>query len=257
MSKDRDSINNLRVASPCTVGWERMSGDERVRFCDECSLHVYNISEMTGAEVRALVAGTEGRICGRLYRRADGTVLTKDCPVGLRAVRRRIARAAGVVFAATLGLFSVAFGQSSSRKDKSCEHVAQFQVKRTAAEGKQNAFGGAVTDELGAVIFGAKVTLTNEKTKKILTADTNDVGAFDFSSVPEGRYSLEIKLQGFDTFKLKHLEIKQNETARADVILKVSDTTVTVGLVVDSPDYESSNGTTVIRGDMLRRMPLP
>jgi hypothetical protein len=28
----------------------------------------------------------------RFYRRADGTVITRDCPVGLRALRRRLAR---------------------------------------------------------------------------------------------------------------------------------------------------------------------
>ncbi|HEX7603018.1 MAG TPA: hypothetical protein VF316_15480, partial [Polyangiaceae bacterium] len=40
-------------------------------------------------EAEALLAGTEGERCIRLYRRADGTVLTDNCPVGLRRARAR------------------------------------------------------------------------------------------------------------------------------------------------------------------------
>src|ERR671916_798746 len=97
MDKDNDLLNRLRIASPCTVGWERMTGDERVRFCEQCNLHVYNISAMTEAEVASLIKSQEGRLCARLYRRADGTVLTRDCPVGLRALRRRMSKTAGAV----------------------------------------------------------------------------------------------------------------------------------------------------------------
>jgi len=93
-------LNQIRVASPCPVSWEQMTGDNRVRFCGECQLNVYNFAELTRTEAENLLGATEGRICGRLYRRADGTIITKDCPVGLRAVRRRMAKAATAAFAA-------------------------------------------------------------------------------------------------------------------------------------------------------------
>ncbi|HEY6046048.1 MAG TPA: hypothetical protein VIU65_05550, partial [Pyrinomonadaceae bacterium] len=92
-------LDRLRIASPCPVSWEQMKGDERSRFCDLCSFHVYNIAELTASEAKSLIAKTEGRICARLFRRSDGTVITKDCPVGLRAIRRRVARISGAVFA--------------------------------------------------------------------------------------------------------------------------------------------------------------
>lgn len=96
----------LDVASPCGQSWERMSGDDRVRFCSACRLNVYNLSALTEAELRALVERTEGRLCGRFYQRPDGTVLTRDCPVGVRRrVIRGLALVAGlVVFAVTVGL---------------------------------------------------------------------------------------------------------------------------------------------------------
>jgi len=68
-----------------------MSGDDRVRHCAACDKQVYNFAAMTGAEAEALIRKHEGRLCGRLYRRADGTVLTADCPVGRGIVRRKAA----------------------------------------------------------------------------------------------------------------------------------------------------------------------
>ncbi len=97
--------NDLHIASPCPASWHAMRGDDRVRFCDSCSKSVYNLSDLTAAEASDLIRESEGRLCVRLYRRADGTVLTADCPVGLRhALRRRLLRLAtvGVVIFATL-----------------------------------------------------------------------------------------------------------------------------------------------------------
>ncbi|MCC7528421.1 MAG: hypothetical protein IT342_07860, partial [Candidatus Melainabacteria bacterium] len=44
---DGKLLNSIRIASPCHVDWETMTGDERKRFCGDCKLNVYNISEMT------------------------------------------------------------------------------------------------------------------------------------------------------------------------------------------------------------------
>jgi hypothetical protein len=109
--KNNDFLNQMRIASPCPVGWEQMSGDERVRHCRLCDLHVYNISEMTRKEAQSLIQQSDGRICARLFRRADGTVITRDCPVGLRAVRRRVAKTATAAFTAVLSFSAMVFGQ--------------------------------------------------------------------------------------------------------------------------------------------------
>ena len=111
MTKRNFDINKLRVAAPCPVGWATMSGDERVRHCQSCQLSIYNSAEMTKREAEDLIATREGRLCIRLYKRADGTVLTKDCPLGIRAYQKRISRFAGATLATILGLFSVSFGQ--------------------------------------------------------------------------------------------------------------------------------------------------
>lgn len=86
-------LQKLQVASPCYERWDRMKGDDRVRHCASCKLNVYNIKELTAAEVEQLVMRTQGQLCVRLYKRWDGTVLTRDCPVGLQRVRMRVASA--------------------------------------------------------------------------------------------------------------------------------------------------------------------
>ena len=106
MMGTKSLLDRVTVAAPCNVGWENMVGDERVRFCGQCSLNVYNLSGMTKSEAERLVAQAEGRLCVRFYRRADGTILTKDCPVGLRAVRKRAARVATASASAVLSFFA-------------------------------------------------------------------------------------------------------------------------------------------------------
>src|SRR5438270_5438445 len=110
-----DPLGNIRIAVPCRASWEGMAGDERVRHCTLCSLNVYNFAEMTRDELRALLVRTEGRVCARLYRRADGTLLTRDCPAGLRALRRRASRVAPALVAALLTLPAWAFGGTSCK----------------------------------------------------------------------------------------------------------------------------------------------
>ena len=101
-----DLIDQLQVASPCHVSWDSMKGDERSRYCLQCKLQVHNISGMSREEALRLVEGAAGQMCVRFYRRADGTVLTRDCPVGLRAVRHRLTRAIGAIAAMFVALIT-------------------------------------------------------------------------------------------------------------------------------------------------------
>src|SRR4028118_400860 len=85
-------LRQVKIAAPCSVKWETMPGGERVRSCAQCSHKVYNLSAMSGDEAANLIREAEGRVCVRLYRRADGSIMTSDCPTGLRAVRQRMTR---------------------------------------------------------------------------------------------------------------------------------------------------------------------
>ena len=94
-------LDSIRIASPCKADWNEMYGDGRRRFCGECKMNVYNLSGMTRQEAESLLTNSEGRLCVRFFRRKDGTVLTKDCPVGWQALKRKASRFA-VAFSSLL-----------------------------------------------------------------------------------------------------------------------------------------------------------
>jgi hypothetical protein len=79
-----------------------MPGDDRVRYCNRCSLNVYNLAVMSREETEALVRNRKGRLCGRLYLRGNRTATLRDCAGGrrLKLVRRAVALAAMLVIGA-------------------------------------------------------------------------------------------------------------------------------------------------------------
>ena len=74
MARFRNPLDHVQVAAPCPADWDQMVGNERVKFCGQCSLNVYNLSSMTKAQAEHLIASTEGRLCVRFYRRRDGSI---------------------------------------------------------------------------------------------------------------------------------------------------------------------------------------
>lgn len=88
-------LDNIRVATPCSADWSQMTGDERVRACGDCHKNVYNLSDLTRDEAQALLTEKEGKLCVRYFQRTDGTILLKDCSIGVGRKRRRTVIAAG------------------------------------------------------------------------------------------------------------------------------------------------------------------
>jgi hypothetical protein len=100
--RGRSLLDEVRVASPCTASWDEMEGDDRVRHCKACDRKVFYLSAMTSLEAERILAEHDSP-CVRLWERADGTVMTSDCPVGRRRLRvRNVIAVAGsaAVFAA-------------------------------------------------------------------------------------------------------------------------------------------------------------
>jgi hypothetical protein len=105
-TKFTNPLNNIKIASPCSQDWDAMIGDNRRRFCGECKLNVYNLSGMTKAEAENLVSNEEGRLCVRFYKRADGSVITQDCPVGWARLKQRTRVFATAALSLIISLFS-------------------------------------------------------------------------------------------------------------------------------------------------------
>ena len=103
MAKFTNPLANIKIAAPCSADWNEMNGSERVRFCASCQLNVFNLSAMTKREAEKLIIETEGNLCVRFHRRADGTVLTQNCPTGLKALKRRVTQTAAILFSTVMG----------------------------------------------------------------------------------------------------------------------------------------------------------
>lgn len=120
-------LDQVRIATPCKASWEGMVGDDRVRHCGRCDLNVYNVAAMTREEAERLIVAREGRLCMRVYQRADGTILTADCPVGLAAVRAKVAKAVLRVAAAVATLYAaVTLTRSRAESNVALEGVQPF-----------------------------------------------------------------------------------------------------------------------------------
>lgn len=133
MRRYTDPLSHVKVAAPCSMDWDKMIGDDRARFCGQCRLNVYNLSGMTREEAERLISSREGRLCVRYYRRADGTILTENCPVGLRAIKKRLARVSKAIastvlsFLAGLGFYT-AFNKMESALTANDSHVESNHV---------------------------------------------------------------------------------------------------------------------------------
>jgi len=239
-----DPIDNLRIASPCRTSWDAMEGDERVRHCTLCSLNVYNIAEMTRSEVRELLARTEGRVCMRLYRRADGTVLTRDCPRGLHELRRRASRAAAAIVAALLSLPAFMFGAVTSKAPRVKIRGSKVRLTTEQATTAQPAvFTGVVLLDDGP-LPGATVTLHDEASGRAATAVTDNNGAFTITALTDGTYRVEVTLSGLKPAAIEHLELKSSVITHAKVTMRVDAEQIVVGAIAVEPFSADSISTT-------------
>jgi len=141
MRQDIPLLDNVRVAAPCPANWNEMVGGERVRYCRACEKNVYNLSEMTRKDAEELLETHEGRLCIRYYQRADGKIITQNCPVGLQALRRaylrtaaRVSAICGALFGSAATFMPVYGGAAEHRSSNSYERDINRLEKRMVEE---------------------------------------------------------------------------------------------------------------------------
>ncbi|HKQ79802.1 MAG TPA: carboxypeptidase-like regulatory domain-containing protein [Blastocatellia bacterium] len=245
MSPSKVDLDRIAVASPCPVAWDDMSGDERVRFCNQCNLNVYNISAMTKAEAESVISNTEGRVCARFYRRSDGRILTRDCPVGLRSVRKKVSRAAAAAFSALVSLFGVStvFAQQQPKNE------SKIDVQRTLRRSGQAAVEGTIFDIVRAEIANAEIKLINERTKQESITKSNMDGRFRVANLEPGSYTIQVDSPGFARLTFSHLVVTEEEALNLDVTLSIGK--VLMGIIVTADEVPLNN--TIPSGELKRK----
>src|ERR1051325_157680 len=81
--------------------------------------------------------------------------------------------------------------------------------------------GGSVVDESGAIAPDSKLTVRNTETGFSETTLSDAAGAFLFSRLPIGRYTLRVEKQGFPTYEQAGITLAVNQDASLRVILKL------------------------------------
>jgi hypothetical protein len=117
---------------------------------------------------------------------------------------------------------------------------------------------GTVTDQTGAVIPGATVTLRNTATQSLRTTTSSGEGTFQFSELPPGDYALNGTAKGFQSTSLDHVTLIAETPRNIDLKLQVgaSDQTVTVSAnevpVLNTSDASTGNS---ISSEDVTRLP--
>ena len=141
----------------------------------------------------------------------------------------------GQVFAAILGMSSIAFGQ--------------IQAGRIV---------GTVTDPGGAVVPSARVTITKVATNEAVNLTTNGVGEYVLTPVEPGIYKIDVTARGFSSAQVKNVEVIVGQSARADVQLRVGETSTVLEVTASAPLLNTESGTlgTEVTNKQITDLPL-
>lgn len=213
------SFDRLTIPTPCDADWDSMIGNDQVRFCEHCNLHVTDLSAMTRPAAMRLVARSQGRLCVRFIERPDGGVLTRAVPEKLYRISKRVSRIAAGAFTATLSLSSAAAqAASESNLRASSEQAA---IARTITQPELGiGLSGLITDPNGSVISGAALTLTNVRTAQAFNLTTADDGVYKFSLLKEGLYNLVVEALSF-TRTGTDFELRSGADQRLNISLEI------------------------------------
>ena len=197
------------IAKPCKESWAAMNGGSRERHCQLCDKQVYNFAAMTPREIEKLVLKSDGKLCARITRREDGSLVTLEA-------QPRVSIAAQVAVSASLAL-SAAAGASQTvserplPQDKSMTSFigtveisaegsglepdpdeVRAQIDENPPEPARDAIlTGTVLKPDGSGPFqGAMVTLTSSDSKMVLL-HVDEHGAFR-AAVKPGTYDIRI-----------------------------------------------------------------
>src|SRR6185503_10310353 len=118
---------------------------------------------------------------------------------------------------------------------------------------------GTITDQLGALIAGTKITATQTATGIKRETVSNEDGLYVFSNMTPGEYELRLEARGFATKITKAVPLKVGQTLTLNVRLEVDSTSDVVGTIMDvPPQLDNSNSVIdgVIRSREVESLPL-
>ncbi|HKP67635.1 MAG TPA: TonB-dependent receptor [Pyrinomonadaceae bacterium] len=122
--------------------------------------------------------------------------------------------------------------------------VSLFFVTATMAQtSTTGSVEGVVTDANGAVVPNAAITLSGPNVIRALTTTSDSDGAYRFTSVPPGRYSVEVAaVAGFAAYKQENIEVNLSRATAVNVTLQAG-TSATIDVVASAEIDQTTNTT--------------
>jgi hypothetical protein len=126
------------------------------------------------------------------------------------------------------------------------------------AQNAQGSIVGHVVDPTGAIIPGAKVTVTNTETGISHAFTSTGNGDFVFVNLNPGTYQVTVDAAGFKSAKSSVLTLEVDQTLRQNFTLEIGEATQQVEVNAQAQMLQTDNETTgqVIQGDMIEKLPL-
>jgi hypothetical protein len=134
-----------------------------------------------------------------------------------------------------------------------CCRLAVAQVETTTS------ITGTVTDQLGAVMTGTVVKLTNRNTGAIRETVTNAEGVYSFQSLPAGTYTISASANGFKTTTITDRTVETAQPAHLDIRLELGSTSeqVTVSAAgAELINTASAEVTGILTPELVQHVPL-
>src|SRR5215471_507767 len=117
---------------------------------------------------------------------------------------------------------------------------------------------GTVRDTSGAVVPGAKVTLTNTETGISVVKTSTSDGNYEFTAVKPGAYVVSAEKDGFSIALVDNVHVQVAARLRVDLQMTVGQVSEKVEVTATQPllETDSSQRGQVITGDQTRALPL-
>src|SRR5271157_791061 len=117
---------------------------------------------------------------------------------------------------------------------------------------------GRVVDPTGAIVPGAKVTVTNTATNVPFKTETNADGDYRIPYLQPGFYSLRVEHQGFKSFERNPIELRIDALVQVDARLELGSSTETMTVKAETPllDAASASEGQTIEARRLEELPI-
>ena len=139
--------------------------------------------------------------------------------------------------------------------------LAGLMALSTATVRAQQASGsvvGTITDNAGALVASATVSLTDVDTGDVRTTASNGSGEYQFIDLAPGNYKVDVTLSGFKRFTRLNVVVQVQGSTRVDAALQVGDVSQTVEVSSAPPLLETQQATVgqVVAGRAVTELPL-